>query len=68
MKCSTGCGSLVYPSRGQCLTHLDPSHVPGHPWLACDGCGRALDRLLGDDATEQDKLCNECEAKHAMSQ
>lgn len=60
LKCFTGCGSVVYMNRGQCLRHLDPSHVAGHPWTACEVCGRAMDRILGDLATVEDRTCEKC--------
>ncbi len=59
MLCAKGCGTPVYPGRGQCLAHL-ADDAPGHPWLPCAGCRRALDRLLGPLAGPEDELCDAC--------
>jgi hypothetical protein len=61
--CSTGCGLPVHHRRGQCVAHIDSTHVPGHPWTPCAKCGRALDWLLGSAATVEDVTCDNCKGK-----
>ena len=34
--CSTGCGLPVHHLQGQCIEHIDGSHVSGHPWTPLD--------------------------------
>lgn len=52
--CRFGCGSIAHPGRRECLKHLAFSRGA---WIPCDACGAPIDRILGDLATDLDRLC-----------
>jgi hypothetical protein len=66
MLCRYGCPLPVYPGFGccrGCVTKDEPRSVP---WLKCEGCRRAVDVLLGDLATDEDRLCPMCRDENTI--
>lgn len=65
MLCRYGCPLPVYPMFGCCYGCLDGEEPKGAPWVKCLGCRRAMDVILGDAATDEDRLCKECMEKRS---